>query len=193
MFIYDEENNSYKLYQEFNFSRIVFYPLEPDDLLIPEGYNKSKTIINDIEIPCYKKNADDNLVLLYGVNIENNNEDFYIYDAYENTLQRYDDTIFDSFKGEILVLKSIIFGLVCIIAVLLIVSALQGSINNVGKKVKKVSKLDTNLENDKIKEAKILSKELKRKEKEQKKEKKRNRSFDDTSVIDITNINIKKK
>jgi len=27
LFIYDEENNSYHLYQEFNFSRIVFYPI----------------------------------------------------------------------------------------------------------------------------------------------------------------------
>lgn len=203
LFIYDEENNKYRLYQEFNFSRIVFYPIEPELELIPDGFSKYSVTINGIEVPCYKKNKNDNFVLLYGVNIENNNEDFYVYDAFENTLQRYDDAIFDGYKEEIIVLKSIIVGLIGIVAIILVVSALQGSINKSNKKSKAISsskektvdKTKNNSKNkdiEKIKEAKILEKELKRREKEEIKKKKYKKSLDDTNIIDITNINIKK-
>lgn len=206
LYIYDEENSTYRLYREFNFSRIVFYPLEPDPEQIPVGYFKYIIAINDMEIPCYKKSDNDNYVLLYGVNIENNNEGFYIYDSFENTIQRYGESIFDSYKEEILILKSIIFGLISIIAVILVVSALQGSLNKKNKKSKSFSffkiknkeekekiKDEKNKDKEKIKEAKLLAKELKRKEKEEKRKKRKKKTLDDTSIIDITNINIKRK
>lgn len=204
LYVYDEENNTYRLYREFNFSRVVFYPLEPDVEQIPVGYFKYTTTINNIEIPCYKKADNDNYILLYGVNIENNNEGFYIYDSFENTIQRYDESIFDSYKEEILILKSIIFGLISIITVVLVVSALQGSLNKRDKKSKSLSffkpknkeekqKEQKNKDKEKIREAKLLAKDLKRKEKEEKKKKRNKKTLDDTSIIDITNINIKKK
>ena len=176
--------------------KIIFYPLEPS--IIPDGYSKDKIIINDIEIPCYKSAE---FVLLYGLNVENNNKGFYVYDSFENTLQRYNDKIFDSYIEEIEILKSIIVGLLSIVIVVVLVSALQGSINAKNNKKSKSffkSKEEkTNSEKDKEKqrklEAKMLEKELKRKEKEEKKQKKRKRNLDDTNVIDITNINIKKK
>jgi len=201
LFTYDEDNNTYKLYKEFNFSRVVFYPIEPDKKLIPENYFKDSVTINDTIVTCYK-NKQNNLVLLYGVNIENNNEDFYIYDQVENTLQRYDDTIFNSYKEEIKILKNIIVGLILIIIVVTVVSALQGSINKNNKKSKSISLLKNNKEEkvkkeqktkENKKEAKLLEKELKRKEKEENKKKKHKKSLDDTNIIDITNINIKKK
>ena len=196
LYIYDKKDNSYKLYQEFNFSKIIFYPLEPS--IIPDGYSKDKIIIKDIEIPCYKSAE---FVLLYGLNVENNNKGFYVYDSFENTLQRYNDKIFDSYIEEIEILKSIIVGLLSIVIVVVLVSALQGSINAKNNKKSKSffkSKEEkTNSEKDKEKqrklEAKMLEKELKRKEKEEKKKKKRKKNLDDTNVIDITNINIKKK
>lgn len=196
LYTYDEDNNSFKLYQEFNFAKIAFYPTEPDEKLIPENYLKATITINNIEIPCYK-NKQNNLVLLYGVNIENNNEDFYIYDSVENTLQRYNDNIFNSYKEEIKLLKTIIIGLLLIVATIITVSALQGSINKNTKKKNKETqninkqKEEENKENKK--EAKLLEKELKRKEKEEKKNKKRKKNLDDTNIIDITNISIKKK
>lgn len=206
LFIYDEENSSYSIYQEFNFSRVVFYPIEPDDELIPNGFSKYSITINEAEIPCYKKNKNDNFVLIYGVNIENNHEDFYVYNALDNTIQRYDDSIFDSYKEEIVVLRSIIAGLACIIAIILVVSALQGSINKDNKKSKVVSfskqknnceeknkKSVDNIDKENVKEAKLLEKELKRREKEEAKRKKYKKSLDDTNIIDITNINIKRK
>jgi len=205
LFVYDEENNNYTLYQEFNFSKNVFYPIEPNIELIPEGFSRYSITINEVELPCYKKNKNDSFVLLYGVNIENNHEDFYVYDEFEHTLQRYDDSIFDSYKEEIVVLRSIISGLVCIIAIVLVVSALQGSINQNSKKSKTISfsnknnseekskKQVNNVDKEKLKEAKLLEKELKRKEKEEAKRKRNKKSLDDTNIIDITNINIKRK
>lgn len=189
LYVYNKENNSYKLYQEINFSKIIFYPLEPNT--IPDGFSKDKTTINDIEIPCYKSK---DFTLLYGLNIENNNEGFYIYDSFENTLQRYNDKIFDSYIEEIKLLKKLIVGLLSIIGIIVVVAAIQGTLNQ-NKQPKSKEKTDIAKDKQRKLEAKMLAKELKRKEKEDKhnKKRKKKKNLDDTNIIDITNINIKKK
>jgi len=180
LFIYDEDKNSYKLYREFNFSRTVFYPVDVSSKLIPKNYFKYTTTIDGIEVPCYKMDKDDEFLLLYGVNIENNNKGFYIYDPTENTLQRYNDKIFDKVNDEIKVLEAIIIGLVGVIIVIVIVAAFQGSMGKKGtKKTKKVHKAKKmgNIKEE-VKENKVLE--------EPKVEK-----FD-TERIDINDININK-
>lgn len=198
LFTYDESNNSYKLYQEFKFSRVMLYPIEPDENLIPANYYKTNISINNTVVTCYK-NKKNNLVLLYGVNIETNNEDFYMYDSFENTLQIYDETIFNSYNEEINLLTSIIIGLFLIILIIIIVSAFQGSISKSNRKTKSISifkkkeKQQREIkqkDKENKREAKLLEKELKRKEKEEKR-KKKNKSLENT-MFDITNINIKK-
>jgi len=203
LYTYDEDNQSYKLYQEFNFAKTIFYPINIKDEEIPKYYSKYNVIINDVELPCYKMNEHDNFMLLYGVNIENNHEGFYVYDAFENTLQRYNENIFDVVNEEINVLKSIIIGLFSIIIVVVVTAAIQGSTSNT-KKVVKIKQEKNKEELEKIKqkkenqkEARLLEKELKRKEKEKEKNKpkpkKRKKNYlDDTALIDISEINIRK-
>lgn len=203
LFTYDEENKTYNLYKEFKFLPITFYPIEIDEKLIPDNYKKSKIVINEVELTCYKMSENDRFVLFYGVNIETNNEGFYIYDTNENTLQRYNDKIFDAVNEEIFILRSIVVGLFSIVVVVVVASAIQGTENKFkerllikkeknSKEKKEKSKLD-NKEIENKKAAKLLEKDLKRKEKRKKEKKKSKKNFlENTNVIDITDINIKK-
>lgn len=180
LFIYDEKNNTYKLYRELNFSKVVFYPIDIDKN-IPNKYKKYTTIINDTELTCYKINENDDFMLLYGLNVENNHEGFYIYDQVENTLQRYNGKIFDDINEEIFVLKRIIAGLFLIAIIVIITSAVQGTSNKNKRKkepgliYKPKTKEEKRLEVENKKEAKLLEKELKRKEKDSKKSKPKKR------------------
>lgn len=200
LYIYNEKKNSYKLYREFKFLSIVFYPLDVYENKIPKNYFKSTVLINETEVPCYKLNEDDEFVLLYGVNIENNNEGFYVYDPFENTLQRYNVKMFDLTNEKIEILTNIIVGLLGIVVILLITAAIQGTSNKHKKEPGLVYKPKTKEEKIKAKidkkEAKKLKKELKKKEKSEKskKIKKKNNKLiiEDTHAIDISQINIKK-
>lgn len=204
LFTYDEENKKYNLYREFKFLPITFYPIAIDEKLIPNNYKKSKIVINEVELTCYKMSENDSFVLLYGVNIETNNEGFYIYDIEENTLQRYNDKIFDTVNEEMFILRSIVVGLFSIVVVVVVASAIQGTENkfkerllnpkkaSMSKEKKEKSKLERE-ENENKKAAKLLEKDLKRKEKIKKEKKKNKKNFlENTNVIDITDINIKK-
>lgn len=200
LYIYNEKTNSYKLYREFKFLSVVFYPTEADQQQIPKNYFKSTIIINEAEIPCYKMSEDDEFVLLYGVNIENNNKGFYVYDPFENTLQRYNDKMLADSNEKIELLTNIIVGLLGIVIIVLITAAIQGTSNRHKKEPGLVYKPKT--KEDKIKarldkkEAKRLKHELKKKEKtlKVKKEKKKKNKLilEDTHTIDISQINIKK-
>lgn len=195
LFVYDEDKNTYKLYQELNFAKIVFYATDASD--IPAGYYKDKITINGIEVTCYRVSKDDEFVLLYGVNIENNHEGFYTFDTVENTLQRYNENIFDGVNDEIFILKSILGIFVGITIIVVVAAAIQGTINKSG--TKKVSKKTKQTKEDKLKnkEEKIQRKkerkETKKKNKEMNRQNKKGiKKIDDTQVIDVNDINIKK-
>lgn len=95
-FVYD--NNKYTKFNELKLNSIDLMLLEPTN--IPEGYTKDTVKINDIEYPTYRIN-NSRFLLVYGVNLVNNNEGFYVYDNYENTLQRYDSSIIDELNNKI--------------------------------------------------------------------------------------------
>ena len=95
-FVYD--NNKYTKFNELKLNSIDLMLLEPAS--VPKGYNKDTVKINDIEYPVYRIN-NSRFLLIYGVNLVNNNEGFYVYDNYENTLQRYDSSIIDELNSKI--------------------------------------------------------------------------------------------
>ena len=86
-YIYDQENHSYKKYQEYSFQRIVLYPMEMKN--VPSYYEKTVIVINEEEVPAYKLKASSKYALLYGMNVETGKENLYRYNSEENTLQIY--------------------------------------------------------------------------------------------------------
>lgn len=90
LYIYDEKDNTYELYNELDFNKLALYIKEPGKgIHIPSGYNKTKITIKDNEITAYKFNSKSKYSLIYGMNIETGEEHLYMYDSEENTIQRY--------------------------------------------------------------------------------------------------------
>lgn len=75
----------------------------PENAKIPTGYQKTSIILSDITIPVYEaktKKADKDFFVLYAKN-EDGEEGFYQYDRKEKTLQRYQGSLSEVTKEEI--------------------------------------------------------------------------------------------
>src|SRR5574344_712888 len=131
------KDNNYVPFNELKLGNVDLIVLDTND--IPNGYTASSTTINDAEYTVYDYSNTSRFHLIYGTNLENNNTGFYVYDDYENTLQRYDDsstsglnTKIKTYKEVICVLSGISIGLV----ILLIISLISSN----SKKTTKIKK-----------------------------------------------------
>ncbi|MFA5407614.1 MAG: cadherin-like beta sandwich domain-containing protein, partial [Bacilli bacterium] len=88
-YIYDSTANTYTLYQELSFNRVLLYPIKLDDKNIPSYYKATTITYNDTEVLAYKIKTSSRFALLYGMNIETGKASYYLYDTEEDTLQQY--------------------------------------------------------------------------------------------------------
>ena len=84
LYIYDNDN--YILYREYKFNGITLYLKEPKEL--PKGAKEDSLTIDGDNITIYTI-KDNSYPLIYGLNVETGEENFYTYDKGENTLQKY--------------------------------------------------------------------------------------------------------
>jgi len=113
LYIYNEDKNSYTLYREIKTEGTLIFPTKAK--VVPDNYKKVNITINDEEVEAYeyskssskgilkKLNAavnGDGFYLIYGVNIETGEEDFYQFDSKLNTLSRYNKELIDSLSQE---------------------------------------------------------------------------------------------
>lgn len=147
-FVYD--NNKYTKFNELKLNSVDLMLLDAKD--IPNGYTKDKVTINDIEYPAYRID-NSRFILIYGVNLANNNEGFYVYDNYESTLQRYDSSVIDTYQEKQNQLTYVIYILIAsnvLLIVLLLVSLFTKSKKkNISKKEVKSEGIISNLESPK--------------------------------------------
>lgn len=88
LYIYDEINNSYTIYNEVTFNKLVIIPLDEDTTIkIPKGYKKASIIVNEQTITGYK--SSNSYPIFIGMNIETGEKNLYSYDEEENTIQRF--------------------------------------------------------------------------------------------------------
>lgn len=90
LYIYDEVNNKFTLYNEYNFGNIVLYKTDTPKDVVLKDMVKTTVKINDNELDAYQFTEDSDYYLLYGINVNTNNKGWFMYDSVENTLQRYD-------------------------------------------------------------------------------------------------------
>lgn len=83
------ENNTYIPYEQIIFNNVIFRPLNKEIIL--ENYKKNSIVIENITLDSYKINDTSRYSLIYGINLETNNEGIYMYDNIENTIQSYND------------------------------------------------------------------------------------------------------
>ena len=84
-FIYDD--NTYTLYEERLFNGITLYVKEPLESEIPEGYVKSDLSIGGVPTVVYRS-EDNPYPVIYGINVQTGQTNFYNLDEEEMTLQR---------------------------------------------------------------------------------------------------------
>ena len=84
-FIYD--NNTYTLYEERMFNGITLYVKEPLESEIPEGYVKDDLSIGGVPTVVYRS-EENPYPVIYGINVQTGQTNFYNLDEEEMTLQR---------------------------------------------------------------------------------------------------------
>ena len=119
LFIYDDENNSYKEYSELKSSQITIYPLKPEEDV--EGYKKGNVKIQDIDVEGFYLNEDSDFFVIYGVNVETGDKGFYMYDKKMQTLIRYNDELSSLLSEKIKLYTYIIIGFISLSVVMLII------------------------------------------------------------------------
>lgn len=88
LFIYDENENKFTLYNEMTFNKLTIYPTN-EEFKISNNFTKKNKMINDISILVYENNKNKDFSLFMGINIETGEKNIYEYDSKENTIQRY--------------------------------------------------------------------------------------------------------
>lgn len=147
-YVYD--NGNYKPYKVLTFNQIQICLL--DMLDVPELYEKGIFVYNDENIDAYKISPNSSYSLIYGMNVETGNKNYYIYDSNENTIQIYNTEETDKLNEKIEYMIYIIIGLLGFSFILLITTLIL-----VFKKSSKKQKIkkDKKLKDDEIKVEKV--------------------------------------
>ena len=153
----------YFVYENGTFTKFNELKLGGVDLIVkkttaPNKYKETTVTVNEIEYPVYKKKDTSRYSLVYGTNLINNNTGFYVYDNFENTLQRYDEELIKDYENELeeqtkyVKLTYILAGTSIGLFILLFVSLLTKSKKpKEVKEVKEVKPVEKKLEAEDIK------------------------------------------
>ncbi len=138
LFRYDEGN--YYIYNELKSKGLILYPEDAKE--IPSGFQKSKAVINDIEITVYTNKSIGKNVLVYGLNVENGYQGFYIYDKDDSSFIRFDDESLKETHKKERELKLAILALAVIVIILFFITIIVSSKLSKMKKIlsKKITK-----------------------------------------------------
>lgn len=91
LYIYDESDESYSLYNEIKSNNITIIPFKTDEKL--KNYSKYNEIINGAEVECYKVSESSNYCVIYAMNAETGEKDWYMYNLDDNSIQKYDKDV----------------------------------------------------------------------------------------------------
>lgn len=164
LFIYDENNNEYTLYEEALLDKVKLYPLPMDKNI--ENYSKSETNIGGIKFDSLKM-QNSIYSIIHAIDLDSGEKDYYIYDSKTNTLITYNDENIKPYQEKIEKYKKILF--ILIIETIFIFLVLIGILIN---KVKRVKKLKLKQEELRKRKEESIKRHREKKEKEIKEEKK---------------------
>ncbi len=161
LYVYDKEKETFSLYREITLSQMKIYPLNILENEKFENYSLSKITINDYEVNAYKLKSTSEFAIIYGLNLEDGEKSYFLFDTKTNTITRYNDEEINLLNDKIKNYYNIILGLgiesIVLLIVLIIIIVKVSKRNN--KKIKEKEKKEEN--NDIIKTEK---KENKRKQ-----------------------------
>lgn len=146
--IYDEEKETYTLYNEIKASALTLYFIDFPSVI--EGYTKTTILINDIEVLAYKKTENNRYAIVYGMSIETGEYNYYRYDTEEETFQVWDNTEVEELKSDLQTYKyaCIAFGGGLLFAFILILCLLTRKGKKKHKKEPKEKRIESKKEKD---------------------------------------------
>lgn len=154
--LYVYKDNTYTLYSEHQFNRVILYPMEAPKGVIPEDYKQTTINYNEQKIIAYKFDGTSNYALIYGMNVETGKTNLYMYDDLEDTLQIYNSEVVDVMNKKIELFTLIIAGLSGVSVFLLLICIILIISNN-----KKKKKLKNNTDDIQVTQIKKSRKEKK--------------------------------
>lgn len=107
--IYDSDHDSYEFYHELKSHSFLLNILDPEKDF--EGYEKTNLVIDDVRYSAYQFHENSDYAIVYAMNIETGEKDYYLYHKKSNTFQLYSDEVEQSFQEKLNYHRSIIYGL----------------------------------------------------------------------------------
>lgn len=89
LYIYDPNTHAFNEYNEINLGNIAVYVKRPSKSNMIEDLKETVLKLDSKEYLAYQLKLNSNYYLIYGTNANTNNTGWFMYDAEENTLQRY--------------------------------------------------------------------------------------------------------
>lgn len=188
LYIYNEEDNTYEIYNELKLSNLTIYPINTDKVL--DGYKSGTITINDIEVKSFYVNDDSRFAIIYGINVETGEEGFFKYDKNDQTAIKYDDEMINVLNEKINLYTYIIFGFIglFVLMFIILICALKGKKKHKSKnkenkeklaekkddikEIKEEKKKEQVIEEDKTKQQPIVYDNVDNKKKKKKNKKK---------------------
>ena len=184
LYIYNEEDNTYEIYNELKLSNLTIYPVNTDKVL--DGYKSGTITINDIEVKSFYVSDDSRFAIIYGINVETGEEGFFKYDKNDQTAIKYDDEMINVLNEKINLYTYIIFGFIglFVLMFIILICALKGKKKHKNKNKEKLAdkkeikvikedkKKEQVIEEDKTKNQPIVYDNINNKKKKKNKKKK---------------------
>lgn len=138
LYIYNKDENTYKIYNELKLSNLTIYPMNTDKVL--DGYKSGTITINDVEVKSFYVNKDSRFAIIYGKNVETGEEGFFKYDKEDQTAIKYDDEMINVLNEKINLYTYIIFGFIglFVLMFIILIFALKGKKKNKKEKIKEI-------------------------------------------------------
>lgn len=126
LFKYDNEKDSYSKYESLtSVSKTIIFESTDEEI---DGYEKINITIDDKEYTGYQANNKD-YVLVYGMDIETGNKDWYLYNIKEKTIQTYmndnTDNVQEKLENRIEEYKIVLLGMIGLSLLLLLIIIIQ--------------------------------------------------------------------
>lgn len=151
LYKYTEKNDTFTLYKEFTFNKIILTLLDHD--LALKGYTKTTIKIDKQEIDALEYKGISDFVLIYGVDTSTGKEGYYQYDKKNNIIQLYNENLVNKLNDEKqnYLYITILFG-GCLLLAIIIVFIQNGKNRKLNKIVNEIrEKVEDNKEKKKTK------------------------------------------
>ncbi len=174
LYIYDKEKNTFNKYTELKMNELVLLPMESSTY---KEYVKTTIKINEEEIDAYKYKEDSKFAIIYALDTETGEKNYYKYDFRNNTVTFIDDEEEKDLENKLQTYSYIILGLLAetfILFIILVLLLRSKALHNKQKRLKleeakakfeNEKKADNEIEENK-KEEKAIKEDKEKKEPE---------------------------